>query len=537
MKVLYSIAVVFIVTACNHGNIRTGDRGNIPDAGGTPALSDHHLACLSASNLQVEHILNAITESSQTTGAILYFHGGLSSQKYVKEELGPMLLESIFEQENLKNHYPVFVNYDAGLLQWENMLKTVKRIYEDENFEQGLARFKKKLPDEELAGKSTKKARDRFEADLAERSMFYLDPALAREKNEKHFGMKSFDEKRDEYAAILKDDEFAEGVGRSLIEADRDFRTVSENLEAAVVNEKGADFDKGVFTQVRIAIGIVRALARYSLGSSHQIVPTFEEEVFRVLEFYGISIRNIAADHWATVKQHARECFSEHSAGYKLVKGLIDHRKGNPGFTIHTISHSAGSIPTAHLLEVLHEKGQSIDSVNMIVPAINQGDFRTLVIANAGATARFNGYVLGEPEEQADSIAWGAYPASLLYFVSGVAEDTWYGDKMLMIGQHLGPNRIAYRSAWYLGIVGETPEPVWEYLKAHADSWYFYPGNLAFEDNDYSRRASHECTKYPWISTEVAKSIILNITGREARSIPVPVNPPDKVAKADQSCR
>lgn len=527
--------MLFIV-GCTKNNTQTNNDNSSLDSISQAETSDNHLACRTKSDNQIEYILKKIKNSDKQSGAILYFHGGLSSQNYMKDELGPMLLGSLFNQTDMNNYYPIFVNYDASLFQGENLLRLIERISKGVGFQRGLKKFKEKLLIDKIAiNKLSDNDNKVFERELAKQSMSYLDPALSNTTSRKNFQYRTFNEKQNDYILILKNDEFAETVGNDLIQSDKDFEEIANDIKSEIVTQKDADSTKGL-TSIKLGIGIVRALARFAVGNHHQIVPTFEEEIFRALEYYGISIKNIAADHWDTVKKHSKQCFGKGAPGFKLITKLLDYQKDNPGFTIHTISHSAGAIPTGELLKAISKKNQKINSVNLIVPAINQIDFNRLFIPHIDATEKLNSYILRKKEEKIDSIAWGAYPASLLYFVSGLADNAWYGDKMLLLEQHLHPTKRPYKDKQYLNYVKENPEPVWKFFKNNPESQYFYPGDLAYENSNYSKRASHECTKYPWISTEVGKSIIKQITGKAVDSIPIPLKPLDKVKKANENC-
>ena len=68
-------------------------------------------------------------------------------------------------------------------------------------------------------------------------------------------------------------------------------------------------------------------------------------------------------------------------------------------------------------------------------------------------------------------------------------------------------------------------------MKANQNNWQYYDATGS-DSNPYSKRASHECTKYPWIATEIAINIIFRITGKKVTSIPVP-NSLEEVVKKE----
>lgn len=522
MKKAILLSAVILMACCSSTKERSGTV-----TAAKAGLDDHHLACRETADERVRHILDEIVAQGDLEGVVLYFHGGLSSQNYMETELGPVLMGSLFADEAMRHYYPVFMNYDASPFTLQSLKTQIRALTADAAFQRARDKFHDKIRNESKFLKSTKSGMTAEEAEMTVARQ-YIDAAIVSNNKSTGFLQKSADEKQAVYFDILKKDALAEQLEQEVVRQEPDFGEVRRDLqEVGRTGDKDADKALVVTSTAKM---IIRALARFATGTHHQIVPTFEEEAFRAYAYGPLSIQKVAARHWKLVKKNAQECFSGGSSGRYLIDSLLSR-----DIPIHTVSHSAGSIPTGRLLEYLADKGRAAGSVNLIAPAINQAEFSDLFIKNKNAAGNIYGYVLSENQEEVDSIAFGAYPASLLYFVSGAADDAWYNDKMLMIDQHLRPKRKIYSNRIYKKFTGEDPGAVWAYLAEQRNNWFFYPSpELPYETDDGGKRASHECTKYPWIATEVTKSIIANVTGNKAAEIPVPAE--DIVPRLNEKC-
>lgn len=490
----------------------------------TPVRADeapdrsHHLTCRAD---DAAHVQSLVTEATKRKGAILYLHGGLSSPAYMEKTLGPWLMQSLFAAPELKDHFPVFVNYNAGLFEWENILEQLRDFAVSEAGRRAVARFAERFPDAE----STDKAVQARAQDIARATLLGVM---------EQSGFKAYAESEDPdeyFDRILADDVLAEQVSQSLQEQ-KAFQDIEEDLRQYAREkhaEKGTDAKALDDKSWKVGIAVTRAFARIAIGSNHQIIPTFIEEALAMLDAYGIPIRSLAVKHWEIVDEHAIECFAAGSPGRALVDGLLAHRKRNPSFEIHTISHSAGSIPTARLIAYLAERDATLDTVHMIVPALNQQLFRKVLPKHRAVADTVRYYVLAEDSEANDRLGYKAitvYPASLLYFVSGTAEKTWYNDKMLLLDQHLQSNRNPYKRRPYRWLTRERPQEIWHYFKDLPGELLLYPGDLNEPDaRPYKTPDTHECTKYPWVSPAIGTAIVGSISGRVSKAIPTPTHP------------
>ena len=520
MKYLFFILALLGMTACGSSNLNEDTSTASPSVNSAfGKINAHHFSCRNATAEQLQFLIQKVNEQPELKGVIFYFHGGLSGKDYMTSTLGPLLEESIFSSPALNGYYPIFVNYDAHPLKDGNFIEQLKAASKDKAFQRAAQKFYDKVVGDTNSLKAQKGGSAFTSGELTSQvAKNYLNQVSAG-LTDKSF--KSISVESDEYYyAILQQDVLAAELNMSLVGLDSDFRAIEEDLVAASVAMRGNDQDKGDKALFSVATGavIAKSLARIALGTNHQLIPTFEEEAFRYYKVGVMSIQKVATTHWNTVKKNAQECFSEGSPGDKLVTSLIESK-----LAIHTISHSAGSIPTAYLLESMAKKSQKVASVNLIVPAISQEDFKDLYLKYKSSAEHIKGYVLSQKQEEEDSIVWGIYPASLLYAVSGVAEGVWYNDKMLMIEQHLKPTKKVYGKWLHKLITRFDPEPVWRYMAENEKDWLFYPSHqLPYQSENPGKRSSHECTKYPWISSEVASSIVKNISGLSVNSIAQP---------------
>jgi len=183
---------------------------------------------------------------------------------------------------------------------------------------------------------------------------------------------------------------------------------------------------KGVLSMVQLAIHIVKVVARiierFAKHRDHGAYLTIIEEIFR--EFY---VGNAGKFIWAGIKKEVDDAFgvAADCGGTQLVAHLNALWTGGVKPRVTLIGHSAGAIYVARLLKELHAKmpPDFQCEVVFIAPAVIFHVFAD-AIQNAGSRiARLRIVGMGDPLELKNAIAGPVYPASLLYFVSGVLEE------------------------------------------------------------------------------------------------------------------
>ena len=73
--------------------------------------NENYINVVSGLNSSID---NAILAAKEKDRIILYFGGGLSSNKYMRENLGPLLLETTFHPDNVPNSHPIITQWETS---------------------------------------------------------------------------------------------------------------------------------------------------------------------------------------------------------------------------------------------------------------------------------------------------------------------------------------------------------------------------------------------------------------------------------------
>lgn len=486
----------------------------------SPNRSLHHLACR---NDTPEHVQTLLEKIADKKGVVLYFHGGLSDQKYMHTELGPWLEESYFSRIEFADFYPVFMNYDAHPLKENNWQELMGRYITLTAFKEAVGLFMRLINGEPGVAEQPAESL---------RARMLLQQAMGKQNiapmEEDVFAEGEFEE----YIEILEQRDKQIEFSQNLMSV-TSFAASSAQIESTVTTMEQEDTEgvvnKSAILSVKAATVIVRSLVRLAIGTDHGVIATFEEEFFKELSVARVlNLQRFATAHWAMVKGNAYECV-HNDTGKTFIEGLyaIKEAKGEDSFSINTLSHSAGAITTARLVEDMENQQRKLDNVVMMVPAVNQKDFTNQLIKHKEGYKNLHLYVLDEEHERADHVIRlgrvggkpiPLYTASLLYFVSGGADNTWYNDSLLLLGQHLNPSRGPYNNGLYRFATKIKPDPVWKFMKdeeSRVNLTYLPDGLPGGSETQWPRGPSHECTKYPWTNNAMGKAVMKAITGYE----------------------
>lgn len=456
----------------------------------------NQVACLDSTP---KHVQNIINEAKKSKGVILYFHGGLSDRKYMENELGPWLMDSIFKKDNRRDLYPIFVNYDAGI-----DLETLKRFLAKIDILKAAEDIQHAI-ETEIAKEDFKSSETKAE-DYANAAKVILDG-----------GVRKLTRKDEDYAKIVLDRNRQVTVAETVKDYSPDLVSATKEIEKEILRRADEKGMKTLEVQniTNPATVIIRVLARTAIQTNHEVVPTVLEELLRELNLIGIEPDKFAQAHWEKVYEHGEECWKRDNNGRRLIDALFRHQQevqSNGGrFTINTMSHSAGSITTAYLINYAAKNKHKLDVIVMVVPALNQELFKKNVIKNHDVIGALRLFVLEQQSEEDDKLVGGVYPASLLYFVSGVAESKGFGDRLLMLNQHLDSQKYPYNTKWYPIVFGENPSRVWKYLAEKPGTLTYYGESFQPVDR-HPNGDTHTCTKYPWDTRDLARSIISILT-------------------------
>lgn len=187
----------------------------------------------------------------------------------------------------------------------------------------------------------------------------------------------------------------------------------------------GADLAKGLlpgwswFAKRAVDI-LVRVVKRVVTGRHHGTYPTVIEEIAR--EFY-----LAAAGHflWKTIKKEAADTFVQPERGGSLLTARLHAlRIARPAKLVVLVGHSAGSIYVCGVLDRLAALNPQVTvDVALMAPTVTTARFATSLAGGAASLGRFRMFAMDDDHERADRCLGIAYPRSLLYLVSGCAED------------------------------------------------------------------------------------------------------------------
>jgi hypothetical protein len=512
MKIITNLVTILALTGCMCKPKPDVSIGEIPEKPATPTnetvstkYPNNFVACRHFEKNRIDSIVNAATASGKDV--VLYFHGGLSKQDYMINDLGPKLMQRVFAKgEAGEELYPLFFNYDAHLLDdWKTFFNDINSVLKGDSYKKLRDQLSSSLNVNAISKELLAVSNESYRLGAAN----LINDFKARDKLLVPLTEKTVNENEEYYINLIKADtlpaEFfvdtktlAPGLGtlaEYIVMVDDNYKSSKD--ATSIVGTERIDIDTA-------ALRIIRILARYAIGSDHGFFATIQEEV---LDAVGVS--KIGIWHWDKVKRHSKECFAKQSNGKFIVDALLEN-----GVNIHTLSHSAGSITTAELINYLGsiDKQSVLKNVIMLVPAINQYVFDKHVVNNQSVYDRLFVYMLSEEYERKDEVLNDLlYSSSLLYAVSSLAEGEKTLDQMLLIDQHLTQKRPPYDNSLYLKIACENPEPVWNYFSNVNNATYKeypFPGGIVHSD-----APSHEGTKHPWISKDLAKEYLGILSG------------------------
>lgn len=534
LKLFFAATVASSITACCYtkptdASFRTApnvrDLLVKPETRISPEYPDHFLACRAdVENIdqkekkRVDNIIDKLKNSKQDV--VLYFHGGLSGQKYMVTDLGKKLMNSMFELDQVKKElYPIFLNYDAAPLDtlkdasWSKFKQKIGVILKDKLY-QGLEdAIKQEFNYDKVASEDIEKRESEWGAKAT--NMVFESSGKINRKSLTNFELT--EDERIYFETILSENEIPQdlissnrgGIRKGALVDRIDRLALSLNdLKNTQASDKIQNKSLTSAKSLTVSkLRILRVLARFALRVDHGFFATIQEEVLDELE-----VDKLGKKHWDTVKVHAKQCFAENSVGRYLVKELIK-LKLDRALSINTLSHSAGAIPTAELINYLGDSElKALNAVIMLVPAVNQSTYAQFVIPNKHVYNNLEIYSLTRKKERADKV-WKdlLYSSSLLYAVSSLAERSPSLDNMLLIEQHMSPASFPYRYKTYQCIAGEKPLPIWSALKPNDPRSPFitYP----FKGNKAPAKgaATHEGTKFPWLSQDLARRYLMTL--------------------------
>jgi hypothetical protein len=250
-------------------------------------------------------------------------------------------------------------------------------------------------------------------------------------------------------------------------------------MSPAVLDDMRSPVDgsKGVvsLSVVRIIAGavkiLIRVIERFSRRRDHGLYRTVLEEVMR--EYY---VSNAGKFLWDGMKQATVDAFSPDPAVYggtAFLEALRDlDAKGKLPKRLILVGHSAGAIYIANLLQRAQTSLPPHIQFDLIfiAPAVTFQLLNQTLSACPTRVRRLRIFGMDDQREIANALVPAVpflYPASLLYFVSGVLEDE--ADKPLLGMQRFYSGVPPYDASGTPDVIAVTHLP--ELLKPYAEDW------------------------------------------------------------------
>jgi len=363
---------------------------------------------------------------------VLHFHGGL-----VNEERGIDIAKKLTDKYVAAGAHPVTFVWETGLGEtlWDNLgeihsTKLFKRILKFV-----LKRAAKRLNMD--VGRGAGKA---LTDDEAER---LIDGTLQISIDAENAARGSMpiktEEEADDLCNELRDEmmveiEAIDGFKAELALA-ADMEGAGELVpdlrdKTAPPGARGARLAKVAMAVAKVAVAVIK---RYIKKTDHGLHATTVEELLRA-----IYVADIGGFVWGSMQRKARLMWrsnegrsgDERYAGAYFVEGLVRHLEHiNPNLQIDLIGHSAGSIVLGRLLETVAERHPNLRfrNIMLMAPAISHKVFRDTYLSNLRLFSGFRMFTMSDANEREDALVDRVrrlYPSSLLYFISGLLEDS-----------------------------------------------------------------------------------------------------------------
>lgn len=412
------------------------ENGKFASASGLEELQDWFIKASSLSN---------------EAGWVFHFHGGLVSEQY-----GRGIAAKLNPQYKAAGAYPLFFVWESGLL--EVIQNNAHEIFKEQLLKETVKKVgewvAKKLPSSlGLKGKgNTLVNSNELVKELDD--WLYEKPPTDKSKPPE-LKIVENTPKTNKSALFVQDDASISAEIVVSIQQDPQFieaytavynglhkptlnskakGTGSSVSEQSEISMEAADqlFDltpygtKGVLSWYKVAKFIaklvVSVVKRIISERDHGIYITVVEEVLRSL--YADKLGKFI---WDTMKQDTADAFKEdmHCGGYALIKMLkakMDNDGSLPVITL--VGHSTGAIYIRHFIESATKQIDNIKfNIIFLAAAETYKNFAPFVQAHKQSITNFRSFAMTDNWEKADTLVPVLYPASLLYFISGVLED------------------------------------------------------------------------------------------------------------------
>ncbi len=380
--------------------------------------------------------------TSKPKHVVIHFHGGLVSRQSGEDSAAD--LSPKYEESGAR---PLFIIWETG---WQEIVdQNLPSIFQEDIFKRILRRvtqFVRAKLDKTLGGAQAKAVSDlplkledqiraSIEAARAGKSALFPDLALDQLPDDTALTPEENQQiQRTIESDVLLQDELQEIANTRQQPSDAASRSITAQGSAKTLMDPGVldeitpvkEGAKGIVSMVmlgkHVIVIVASVIARFVKHRDHGAYLTIMEEIMR--EFY---VRNAGKFLWDGMKKEVDQAFgfAEGCGGTALVKHLNDMWAGGVKPRITLVGHSAGSIYMSRLLKEVDAKlpPDFKTDVIFVAPACTFGVFADAVKVAGKRITGLRVFGMGNALELKDPIAGPLYPASLLYFVSGVLED------------------------------------------------------------------------------------------------------------------
>ncbi|MFT3924546.1 MAG: alpha/beta hydrolase [Myxococcales bacterium] len=402
----------------------------------------------------VQRIVEQACAAKAPGGIVVHFHGGLVSEKSARTSASEALFPLYKEQAQA---YPIFFIWESGF--FEAPLNNLGEILHESLFREFMKKsavwvLKKlggvdglkgdaEVPVDEATLKNDMDAWFNGARATPPAELDVVDAALVGGIAATSKGSMPDEEKLVEQieASFEDDDAFRHavestynGIGASAAPVASNKGTGSTVASDSLISKEASErmFDaepgktKGVISWFKVAKTVativIRTIRRRRSGRSHGGYVTLVEECLRELYLDKIG-REI---WWDRMKGDTADAFRDGdeyggTAFLHALKHVVDQGGEVPKITL--VGHSTGAIYICNLLRAANRIVPGLKyHVIFEAPAVSHDVFAATLAEHATSIRFFRLFGMSDPREQDDDLVKVLYPASLLYFVSGMLE-------------------------------------------------------------------------------------------------------------------
>lgn len=207
---------------------------------------------------------------------------------------------------------------------------------------------------------------------------------------------------------------------------------VTKQLKKEEILPSAEEGARGLVSSAKAAIAVARIfyliVTRFIQKRDHDLYPTVVEELLRSL--YAESVGGWI---WGGMKRNAQRMWADNAgltgndlhAGRYFLEQLARHQSAHP-LTVDLVGHSAGSIAILEMMRARKAAAIPIDVRHtfFLAPACTSKLFYQCISNGEDAWRTFRMFTMDDSFEKLDRMLGVIYPYSLLYFVSGLIEDS-----------------------------------------------------------------------------------------------------------------